>query len=328
MTSRAIALALTALSVYAQEQPKTDLGDDFVPGDRVIFATDFSRDPLGGFPRKFDLKAGNLAVADVKGKRVLRMNSSGEFSIVLPEVLPQRFTMEFEISGPDSWYQEVVFSDDEDPYFATIRPGLDGGLSGPDAYKVVAEMANPAAEGALTKVRIMADGAFVKVYMNESRVANAPNAKIGRSKRIRFRVTAEEDGPVLFANFRLAAGGKDLYRALNEEGRVTAEGILFDTGSDRIRPESDATLNEIAAVLKAHADLRLEVAGHTDNTGSDEANQSLSDKRAASVKKSLMAKGIGADRLDSKGYGSSMPAASNDTPEGKQTNRRVELIRL
>jgi OOP family OmpA-OmpF porin len=80
--------------------------------------------------------------------------------------------------------------------------------------------------------------------------------------------------------------------------------------------------------LKTHADLKLEVAGHTDNTGSDEANQALSDKRAASVKTSLTAKGIPADRLDSMGYGSSVPAASNDTPEGKQTNRRVELIRL
>src|SRR5690242_2086161 len=78
MTWRAMVLALTAVSVYGQEQAKTDLGDDFVPGNRVIFATDFSRDPLGGFPRKFDLKSGNVAVADVKGNRVLRVNSSGE----------------------------------------------------------------------------------------------------------------------------------------------------------------------------------------------------------------------------------------------------------
>jgi len=323
-----MALALTAVSVYAQEEVKTDLGNDFVPGNRVIFATDFTRDPLGGFPRKFDLKSGNVAVADVKGKRVLRINSSGEFAMLLPEVLPQRFTMEFEISGPDSWYQDILFADDQDPYFATIRPSLDGGVSGPDGYRVVAEAGSPAAEGAFTKVQIMADGAFVKVYMNGTRVANAPNAKIGRSKRIRFQVTADNDSPVLFANFRIAAGGKDLYRALNEEGRVTAEGILFDTGSDRIRPESDAVLNEIAALLKTHSDLKLEIAGHTDNSGTDEANQALSDKRAASVKKSLIAKGVEADRLDAKGYGSSMPAATNDTPEGKQTNRRVELVRL
>src|SRR5881398_2580149 len=102
MTWRAMALALTAISVYAQEQAKTDLGDDFVPGSRVVFAT------------------------------------------VLPEVLPQRFTMESEISGPDSWYQDILFADDEDPYFATIRPGLDGGLAGPDAFRVVAELGSPA----------------------------------------------------------------------------------------------------------------------------------------------------------------------------------------
>jgi OmpA-OmpF porin, OOP family len=175
---------------------------------RVVFAIDFTGDPLGGFPRKFDLKSGNVAVAGVKGKRVLPVNSSGEFAIVLPEVLPQRFTMEFEISGPDSWYQDLLFADDEDPYFATIRPGLDSGLAGPDAFRVAPELGSPADEGALTKVRIMADGTFVKVYMNGTRVANAPSAKIGRSKWIRFRVTADEEGPVLFANFHIAAGGR------------------------------------------------------------------------------------------------------------------------
>lgn len=226
-TLRAIPLVLTTISIYAQQPAKTDFGDDFVPGTRVIFATDFTRDPLGSFPRRLDLKSGDVAVTDVKGKRVLRVNSSGEFSILLPEVLPQRFTVEFELSGPDSWYQDVLFADDEDPYFATIRPGLDGGLAGPDGFRVVAESPSSADAGVLTKVRIMADGTFVKVYMNGTRVANAPNAKIGRSKRIRFRVTADEEGPVLFANFRIAAGGKDLYRALNDDARMTAEAFCL-----------------------------------------------------------------------------------------------------
>jgi outer membrane protein OmpA-like peptidoglycan-associated protein len=175
----------------------------------------------------------------------------------------------------------------------------------------------------------MADGSYVKVYLNGKRVANAPNARIGRSKEINFRLNAFSDAHTLIGNLRIAAGGKDLYRALNEEGRFTAEGILFDTASDRIRPESEKVLSEISALLAGHADLKLGIEGHTDNSGTDDANQTLSEKRAAAVKNWLITKGkVPADRLESRGYGSSQPAASNETAEGKQTNRRVELVRL
>ena len=105
------------------------------------------------------------------------------------------------------------------------------------------------------------------------RIANAPNARIGRSKEVQFRLNAFSDAHALLGNLRLAAGGKDLYRALNEEGHVTAEGILFDTASDRIRPESEKVLTEISALLVAHPDLKLGIEGHTDNSGADDANQ-------------------------------------------------------
>ena len=88
-------------------------------------------------------------------------------------------------------------------------------------------------------------------------------------------------------------------------------------------------LTELSALLASHPDLKIGIEGHTDNSGADDANQSLSEKRAAAVKNWLVAKGkVSADRLEAKGYGSSQPAASNETAEGKQTNRRVELVKL
>jgi outer membrane protein OmpA-like peptidoglycan-associated protein len=82
-------------------------------------------------------------------------------------------------------------------------------------------------------------------------------------------------------------------------------------------------------VLLAHVDLKVSIEGHTDDTGSDDTNQALSEKRAAAVKVWLSTQGkVPADRLESAGFGSRRPAASNETAEGKQTNRRVEIVRL
>lgn len=132
----------------------------------------------------------------------------------------------------------------------------------------------------------------------------------------------------MFGAFRLAAGGKKLYDALAEKGRVVTQGIYFDTGSDRIRPESTPTLREIVAMLNEHADLRLLIEGHTDNVGNAESNQSLSEKRAAAVVRFITEQGIDAARLSSKGLGATKPAEPNDTPEGRQNNRRVELVKM
>ena len=119
-----------------------------------------------------------------------------------------------------------------------------------------------------------------------------------------------------------------MYDAIRSEGRVATQGIFFDTGSDRIRPESTPTLREIGDMLKEHADLKLVVEGHTDNTGNAAANQSLSEKRAQAIVAYLKSSGgVAADRLQAKGLGQTRPASTNDTVEGRQQNRRVELVK-
>ena len=124
------------------------------------------------------------------------------------------------------------------------------------------------------------------------------------------------------------AGGRKLYDELAAAGRVATQGIYFDTGSDRIRPESTPTLKEIAQMLTEHADLKLVIEGHTDNVGDEAANQALSEKRAAAVKDALVASyKVDAGRVSSRGLGATKPAAPNTTPEGRQANRRVELVK-
>ena len=104
------------------------------------------------------------------------------------------------------------------------------------------------------------------------------------------------------------------------------EKVQFETGKAVIKPESFGLLNEVAAVVITNPDLgRVEVAGHTDNRGSDSYNQKLSEKRAEAVRTYLIEQGIAAERLLAVGYGETRPIDTNRTPEGREINRRVEF---
>ncbi|WP_315324326.1 OmpA family protein [Fusobacterium pseudoperiodonticum] len=102
-------------------------------------------------------------------------------------------------------------------------------------------------------------------------------------------------------------------------------GILFDVDKYDVRPEDEEVLKNLATVLKEMNVKNFEIDGYTDSDGSDEHNQVLSEKRANSVKNFLVSQGVTAE-ITTKGYGESKPVASNDTAEGRQKNRRVEII--
>lgn len=119
-----------------------------------------------------------------------------------------------------------------------------------------------------------------------------------------------------------------LAAGLDAEGKVTLQGIHFDTGKDTLKAESDAALEQVAALLRAQPALRLRVVGHTDDQGSAPANMALSQKRAQRVREALVRRhGIAAARLTAQGAGSLSPVASNATEEGRARNRRVELVK-
>jgi OmpA-OmpF porin, OOP family len=323
------AAAESPATAPAAVAPTLNVGKDFTPGTRVIFATDFKRDEVGDFPRAFELKKGNFEVADVSGTRYLRGTSYGQFEIPLPETLPEMFTLEFDLKPVSGWTQYLYFTDEQDRRHYIEFGAYGGGIEGPGGYKVVSDVKNEDPKNRIFRVQVMADGKYVKVYMDGQRVANAPNADIGRSNKLTFSVSADGSHPVLIGNLRIAAGGKDLYKALAETGRVTAEGIYFDTNSDRIRPESEVALKQIGEMLAQHADMRVAIEGHTDNVGAAAANQALSEKRAAAVKAHLAAKyGVDAARIEAKGFGATKPVAPNADEAGRQKNRRVELVKL
>jgi outer membrane protein OmpA-like peptidoglycan-associated protein len=107
---------------------------------------------------------------------------------------------------------------------------------------------------------------------------------------------------------------------------VSMSDVLFDTDKHTLRPGARERLAKVAGILLAHPGLTLEVEGHTDSTASDEYNQALSERRAATVRDYLVQQGLPATAIAARGFGESMPVVSNDTASGRQQNRRVELI--
>jgi OOP family OmpA-OmpF porin len=129
----------------------------------------------------------------------------------------------------------------------------------------------------------------------------------------------DKDGCPLHAGRPLFEPGKE---------KLVLEGVNFAFNSDELTPESHETLDNVAASLQDWSEVRVRVEGYTDNIGDAQYNLGLSDRRAKAVRDYLISKGIDASRLEWKGFGEADPVASNDTPEGRAKNRRVELERL
>ena len=312
---------------------------DFVPGNRVIYLLDYAEDQVGNFPRHLTFKLGNMEVAEVDGQRYLRATGHSQFSIPLPEVLPARFTIEMDVinrKGLDgaAFQLQGTLLQSKDGKTSTISWGaggvaLTGGGGGETPYGYD-EATRARYRGKAAQLRIMADGAYLKAYYDEKRWVNVPNANFARTTSLNIDLDARgEDNPLYIGRIRVAASDKTIYDEIAAKGRVATQGILFDTGSDRIKPESAPTLKEIAAMLQSHPELKLLVEGHTDNVGNAAENLKLSEARASAVKAALVRDhGVDGSRLQAKGLGSGKPVAPNTTAEGRQNNRRVELVKV
>jgi OmpA-OmpF porin, OOP family len=295
---------------------------DFVPGTKTIFVEDFRNDEIGNFPRRYEFQSGNIELVTFRERPWLRVTTTGHFVIPLPVVLPTRYTLEMDYWGTsgECWMYTDGTTDGSTHF--TFGAAGGGGLARPEGE---AETPGNGGENLSHQLRILVDGAYAKVYVDARRVANVPNYAVPNGNKIGFYC----DAGMALGGIRVAESGRRLYDALAADGRVATQGIYFDSGSDQIRPESAPTLREIAKMLAEHDGLRLAIEGHTDNVGVAAANLDLSKRRAAAVKTYLTGTlSVDAARLEASGLGSTKPVQPNTTPEGRQTNRRVELVKL
>jgi outer membrane protein OmpA-like peptidoglycan-associated protein len=173
----------------------------------------------------------------------------------------------------------------------------------------------------------------VRVYINEKKIWDLPRLCPETTiNSIYFRndgADIDNNEAYYISNLRIAVGAPDTRSKLITEGRFSTTGIKFDSGSDKIKPESYPVLKEIANVLKENPDVRVKIIGHTDSDGSPDKNLELSKKRAIAVKNALIQEfGIDGSRMETDGKGQTMPVDDNSTPQGKANNRRVEFVKL
>ena len=291
----------------------------------------------GNFPSRIEYIAGNMEVVELGDNKVLRTTGGNSACIEVPlgKAFPERYTIEFRARTSDpqarvSWHlfsgaTEPISNCSYAPKPHAIVTGYQGAGLVWDSGDGKSATARDLFVDTWADIRIAVDGPYWKMYVNERRVSNIPRFAIpeAASVYLMFGVYGA-DNDVYVDEIRVAEGGpRSLYDDLMAEGFVSTTGILFATGSADIEPESTPTLNAVLEMLEEHDDVTLLIEGHTDNQGSDAANQTLSEQRAVAVKAYLLAHGVADGRLDAVGHGESQPAADNATPEGMASNRRV-----
>jgi outer membrane protein OmpA-like peptidoglycan-associated protein len=310
---------------------------DFIPGDRVIFYDDLSTEEMGEFPSRWRLDSGVFEIANQGGRNWILCTDQGW---VRPRIavgpLPPKYTieMDFYVKGEPArghwfylkWYSadgEEIGSfgctDSQNTIFAINHENL--------ATKTLPKLL---ARGIHT-MRVMATSTTMKCYIDNERVANVPAVEGFAPVDIAVYMDPwdDEGNPMLLGTFRYAEGGKTLKEQLAETGKIVSHGILFDSGSAKIKAESYKTLADIAKLLTDDPALKLSIEGHTDSDGSDESNLALSQGRADAVRTYLMdVYKVDGERLTTKGWGEGKPIDVNTTPEGKANNRRVEFVKV
>ena len=168
----------------------------------------------------------------------------------------------------------------------------------------------------------------LKAYMDDTRLINLPRIDFDPKGLTFDSYHANNKNLYYVKNVRIAEGGVKYYDRVLNDGKIIVHGIRFDVNKATLKPESMGAINEIYSIMEKNPVLKFSVEGHTDSAGDNDFNQKLSEQRAEAVKDKLIEMGISPDRLTSKGFGESLPIASNDTPEGKANNRRVEFVKM
>lgn len=322
--------ALSSGTALAQQPADTVWRNyDFVPGKRVIKVVSVDSQPVGRFPAgTMEFVRGNMQVVELNGKRWLESTSNSAFRVALPEELGESFSVEFSLQiptlniGASVFLSPVTGSASQYPndyLHVSARPGIYRKGSGLSAIYDVQLIKKPLA------IKLQVNKEYAIMYVDAVRAAQVPTASFARTRTLEFQMGGNPRFPTYVSDVVVAVGLDELYDALTTRGEATTRGILFDTGSDRLRPESNRTLSDLHAALSRAATLNVDIEGHTDAVGDAAANQQLSERRAASVVKYLTDRGIAPARLRAVGLGESTPVGSNDTEEGRQGNRRVVI---
>jgi outer membrane protein OmpA-like peptidoglycan-associated protein len=205
-----------------------------------------------------------------------------------------------------------------------------------DAIRQKEQAQSDTAKAQAAKAQAESDAAKAQSDMAANQAASAAAVSAAQADADRSRLAAEQaQSNVQQAEADKAAMRTRLSEQLNTilQTRDSARGlivsmsdVLFDTGKFSLKPGAREKLAKVAGILLAYPGLNIEVGGYTDNVGGDAMNQTLSENRAGSVRDYLVNQGVATNSVSAKGFGNTLPVATNDNSTGRQQNRRVELL--
>ena len=318
---------------------------DFVPGTEIIFEDDFSSEQNGEFPSRWDMTAGTIEVVNWGGENVVWFKNTNANSpnAILPllknrteDYLPEQFTVEMDVHFHKDYNLNrtyYLFFYDKKNQMKIMQPSKPIRI---DYNAVTYDLIGDTYPGhnklkpneGWRHVAISFNKRALKGYLDDTRLLNIPNLEINPTGIMISAHNTSGTGKPFIKNVRIAKGAVPLYDKFLTNGKFVTTGIKFDVAKASIKPESMGTINYVVKMMTDHPELNFSVEGHTDSDGESASNQKLSEARAKAVTETMINAGISADRLSSKGYGETKPMTSNDTPEGKAQNRRVEFVKF
>jgi outer membrane protein OmpA-like peptidoglycan-associated protein len=336
--------AATATGQASGGQPNLSaVKSDFIPGEKTIFYDDFSDMSGDEPPPHWKVRGGTAEL--YAGGDVRQINLATHGMVVSPNLkgLPKNFTLEMELqfgtltgNGNGMIWRFTRLPDGPQTLLINTRV-QEGGTrlivfaGNADDPENVADTVVQVDPRQPIQFALWVQDGRIRIYLNGKRAMDVNQITLEQINFIDVEAVVEGDTPGAYAAIRrtrFAETTPDFSRVISS-GRYVTHGILFDTDSDRIKPESAAVIRMVANGLQATPSLNLRIEGHTDSTGNAAHNLDLSRRRAEAVKSVLVSQfAVDAARLTTAGLGSSKPIATNDTPQGRAENRRVEFVRL
>jgi OmpA-OmpF porin, OOP family len=332
---------------------------DFMPGEKIIYYEDFSQDTLGKFPQKwlsnspgevtqvkkypgvnwYKMYAGSTNATD--GKINFAENTTVEFDLIVDvgqdslKKIPE-IQVYFQSQIPDQMLGDYVpgnggFGIKFNEEAVSFYSWKNGDYTSVNGEGRTDELVNHL--GKKVHMAVCIQKTRVIFYVNQVKVIDMPDLNpdgIPSLDRINFYMSDINVNSTLWiSNLSVSTGISDFRSKMTKMGKFSTQGIKFEAGSDKIKPESYKVLKEIANIINDTRDTKFRITGYTDNDGDETMNMVLSESRAGSVKKVLVEVfEVEAKYISTEGKGETSPLNKNISTEDKAMNRRIEITKL
>jgi outer membrane protein OmpA-like peptidoglycan-associated protein len=334
--AQAAAPSQAAPAPQAAAQPDlTAVKADFIPGEKALFFDDFTDMAGDEPPPHWKVRGGTGELRVGQGVRQLTFKGRGVTLTPNLTAIPANFTMEadvvYSIHGNVTAWTFFDKSGKEVMFFRAARNYDNLDVHFKVGNESVFNQNFPMKFDQPVKQAVWCQKGRLRLYINGQRLFDVNQItlpEMGTPRVIIDVYNKPETEYVGFRMVRFAESTPDFSQMISSSGRYVTHGILFDTGSDRLKSESAAVIKSIARGLETNPDLKLLIEGHTDSVGNADQNLDLSKRRAEAVKAVLVSQfNVDAGRLTTAGLGATKPIDTNDTPTGRAQNRRVELVK-